>query len=194
MKSEDLRNKLSELGKSNLYFFCKFILGFDRLTPSFHRELCSVVEHTEYNKKLIIVPRGNYKSTVGTKARPIQKLVQDPNHRILITSATATNAQRFLRHIKAHFEQNAIFRWVYSEILPEINKTTWSNTEIIVRRTKSYPEPSIDTAGVGTAITGRHYDFIIKDDIVDDKNTNTPELLEDTIEWDASTLPLFDDP
>jgi predicted phage terminase large subunit-like protein len=34
----------------------------------------------------------------------------------------------------------------------------------------------------------------VKDDIVDDKNTNTPELIEDTIEWDASTIPLFDDP
>ena len=194
MHLEDLRLQLAELGKKNLFFLCKAILGYDRLSSTLHREVCWAIEHQDFSKRLIIIPRGHYKSTIATKGRSIQKLVKDPNERILITSATATNAQRFLRHIKAHFEHNSIFRWVYPEILPEFTKTTWSNTEIIVNRTKSFPEPSIDTAGVGTALTGRHYTTIIKDDIVDDKNTNTPELIKDTIEWDASTVPLFDDP
>lgn len=194
MDLEDLRLQLAKLGKKNLYFFCKAILGYDRLSSNLHREICWAVENDAFSKRLIIVPRGHYKSTIATKGRSIQKLAQDPNERILITSATATNAQRFLRHIKAHFEQNAIFRWVYPELIPEFTKTTWSNTEIIINRSKAFPEPSIDTAGVGTALTGRHYTTIIKDDIVDDKNTNTPQLITDTIEWDASTVPLFDDP
>jgi hypothetical protein len=47
---------------------------------------------------------------------------------------------------------------------------------------------------VGSALAGRHCTTFIKDDIVDDKNTNTQELIENTIEWDASTIPIFDVP
>jgi len=191
---EEFRLQLAEAGKKNLYFLCKGLLGYDRLTPTLHRELCWVIESPTYNKKLVMIPRGHYKSTIGTKGRSIQWVVQDPNERILIVSATTTNAERFLRHIKAQFEQNALFRWVYQEIIPEMNKTVWTNKEMIVKRTKAFPEPTMDTAGVGTALPGRHYTKIIKDDIVNDKNVNTPELIDQVIEWDASTIPLFDDP
>jgi phage terminase large subunit-like protein len=191
---EEFRLKLAELGKKNLYFLCKGLLGYDRLTPTLHRELCWVVENPAYSKKLVMIPRGHYKSTIGTKGRSLQWVVNDPNERILIVSATTTNAERFLRHIKSHFEQNELFRWVYREIIPQFNKTVWTNKEIIVKRTKAFPEPTMDTAGVGTALPGRHYTKIIKDDIVNDKNVNTPELIDQVIEWDASTIPLFDDP
>lgn len=194
MELEEFRLQLADLGRKDLYFFCKAILGFTRLSPDLHRELCWAVSTRQSNRKLIIIPRGHYKSTIATKGYAIQRLVQDPNERILISSATATNAERFLRHIKAQFEQNVLLKWLYPEIYPDFNKTTWSNKEIILRRSQAFPEPSVDTCGVGTAITGRHYTIQIKDDIVDDKNTNTPELIEGTIDWDASTIPLFDDP
>jgi len=112
----------------------------------------------------------------------------------LIVSATATNAERFLRQIEAQYEQNALFRWVYKEHIPEFNKTTWSKGEAIVKRTEHYPEPTYDTAGVGTALPSRHYTKILKDDICNDVNTNTQELIDQVIEWDAGTVPLFDDP
>lgn len=193
-KTDDLREQIAELGKRNLYFLCKVLLGYDRLTPTLHREICSMVEHPGYSRKLVLVPRGHFKSTIATKGRSIQWVLQNPNERVLIVSATATNAERFLRHIEAQFEQNALFRWVYPSILPEFSKTTWSTKEAIVKRTQHFPEPTFDTAGVGTALPSRHYTKIIKDDIVNDVNSNTQDLLDQVIEWDASTVPLFDDP
>jgi phage terminase large subunit-like protein len=193
-KIEDFRQRVAELGKRNLYFLCKVILGFDRLTPHLHREVCSVVEDPRFSRKLILIPRGHYKSTIATKGRSIQWVLKNPNERVLIVSATATNAERFLRQIEAQYEQNALFRWVYKEHIPEFNKTTWSKGEAIVKRTEHYPEPTYDTAGVGTALPSRHYTKILKDDICNDVNTNTQELIDQVIEWDAGTVPLFDDP
>jgi hypothetical protein len=191
---EDFRLQVADLGKKNLYFLCKYILGYDRLTPILHREVCSTIETPTHSRKLIMIPRGHYKSTIATKGRSIQWIAQNPNERVLIVSATATNAERFLRHIEAQFEQNALFRWVYREVIPEFAKTTWSTKEAIVKRTQHYPEPTFDTAGVGTALPSRHYTKIIKDDIVNDVNSNTQDLINQVIEWDAGTIPLFDDP
>lgn len=193
-KVEDFRQQIAELGKKNLYFLTKVLLGFDRLTPHLHQEVCKVIEHPAFSRKLVMIPRGHFKSTIGTKGRTIQWVVKNPNERVLIVSATATNAERFLRHIEAQFEQNALFRWTYPEVLPEFSKTTWSTKEAIVRRTEHYPEPTFDTAGVGTALPSRHYTKIVKDDIVNDVNSNTQDLIDQVIEWDASTVPLFDDP
>ena len=193
-KIEDFRQRVSELGKRNLYFLCKVILGYDRLTPHLHREVCAVIEDPRLSRKLVMIPRGHYKSTIATKGRSIQWVLKNPNERVLIVSATATNAERFLRQIEAQYEQNALFRWVYKEHIPEFNKTTWSKGEAIVKRTEHYPEPTYDTAGVGTALPSRHYTKIIKDDIVNDVNSNTQELIDQVIEWDAGTVPLFDDP
>ena len=193
-KVQDFRGELAELGRNNLYFLSKAILGYDRLTLHLHREICDVVENPNYLKKLLIVPRGHYKSTIGTKSRSIQWVLKNPNERVLIASATSTNAERFLRHIKAQFEQNRLFRWVYPEIIPDFAKTTWATREAIVARTQAFPEPSFDTAGVGSSLPSRHYTKIIKDDIVNDVNSNTPELIAKVIEWDANTVALFDEP
>lgn len=150
-RTDELREQIATLGKKNLYFLCKVLLGYDRLTPTLHREVCNMVEYPGYSRKLIMIPRGHFKSTIATKGRSIQWVLQNPNERVLIVSATATNAERFLRHIEAQFEQNALFRWVYPEILPELSKTTWSTKEAIVKRTQSFPEPTFDTAEIGRA-------------------------------------------
>ena len=197
---EDIRTQLASLGRSNLWFLCRGVLSHgvskdkNLLTPHLHKEVCAVVESDTHNRKLLLVPRGTLKTTIAAIGRPVQRLLQDPNRRILLSCNTMRNAQRRLRRIQRHFEVNPIFRWLYPEVIPEFDKVPWNANEMTVRRTTTLIEPTVDIAGVGTAVTGRHYDTIIKDDIVDDKNTNTPELIEDTIEWDASTIPLFDDP
>lgn len=199
-KLEDIRVQLANLGRTNLWFLCKGVLSHgispvkNLLTVGLHREMCAVVESTTHNRKLLLVPRGTLKTTVAGIGRPIQRLLQDPTRRILLACNTMRNAQRRLRRIQRHFEANPIFRWLYPEVVPDFDKVPWNANEMTVRRSATTVEPSVDIAGVGTAVTGRHYTDIVKDDIVDDKNTNTPELIEDTIEWDASTIPLFDDP
>ncbi len=193
-KLEDVRQKLAKLGRSNLFFFVRGILGYDKLTMTLHRELCSVVEHPAYSKKLIIIPRGMYKTTIANIGRALHRIVQDPNCRIIIACNTYNLARTRLRRIKGHIEGNPVFRWLYPEVIPDFGKTTWSADEIVVKRTTNAADPTIRIAGVGTALTGAHCTDFIKDDIVDDKNSRTPELIEQVVEWDATTVPIFDEP
>ncbi len=201
MNLEDARQALAELGRKNLNFLTRAILYPPRASskPPFvynnllHGELTSVLSDENYTKKLIMVPRGHYKTTL-VKAWAIQRVLVNPNERILFLSASDLNPKRTVQHIEATFEKNAIFRWLYPELIPNFNSTTWSKTEATIQRTQSFPEPTFDSAGIGTTLPGRHYSILIKDDIVNDKNSNNPELEEQIIEWDASTIPLFDSP
>ena len=198
---EDARIQLAELGKTNLAFLTEAILYPQRETahPPFvynhclHRELAYIIETDQFSRKLIMIPRGHYKTTFGN-ARAIQWTIQNPNNRILLVGATTTGPERRLRHIRSTYESNPLFRWLYPEIVADFNKLQWAATQATINRTQSFPEPTFDTAGVGTALPGRHYSKIIKDDIVNDKNSNSPELEDQVIEWDAGTIPLFDAP
>jgi hypothetical protein len=201
LNQEDVRQSLAELGKKNLFFLCSVVLYPPRASsrPPFvynddlHKELCAMLESSEHTKKLILVPRGHYKTTL-VKAWAIQRVLNNPNERILFLSASDLNPKRTIQHIENTFERNQLFRWLYPEIIPNFNKTTWSKTEATVQRSQSFPEPTFDSAGFGTGLPGRHYSILIKDDIVNDKNSNTPELEDQVIEWDSSTIPLFDSP
>ncbi len=191
---EEIRSKIAELGKSNLFFFCKGILGYGKLTPTLHRELCWVIETPSYNKKLVMIPRGMFKTTIATISRTLQRIVQEPTRRVIIACNTMRIAESRLRIIKSHIESNPIFRWLYPEILPDITKTKWTAHEIIVNRSQDFADPTVAIAGVGSALAGRHCTDFVKDDIVDDKNSATPELIQGVIEWDATTVPIFDVP
>ena len=189
---EEIRGKLADLGRTNLYFLCKGILGYKKLTPTLHRELCWVVESGAFSKKLVMIPRGMFKTTIANIGRALQKLTQDQNNRIIIACNTDRIAESRLRIIKSHIERNPLFRWLYPEIKPSREK--WTSHEILIERSGDFADSSISIVGVGSALAGRHCTTFIKDDIVDDKNTNTPELIQGVIEWDASTIPIFDVP
>ena len=95
---EDL---LRQKGKENLYIFNKFVLGVDTgnnkvpLAP-FHKELCKTVQDSKDKKKLILVPRMHLKSTLATVGYSVFRIINDPNIRILILSATYQNAVDFV--------------------------------------------------------------------------------------------------
>ena len=201
MTLEEVRTAFAELGRKNLYFLARAILYPPRISsrPPFtyndqlHREITGVLDDPGFSKKLILVPRGHFKTTL-VKAWAIQQAVRNPDERILFLSGASQHAERTVQHIETTFEKNALFRWLYPETIPNFNSTTWSKTQATIRRGQSFPEPTFDSAGIGTTLPGRHYSKIIKDDIVNDKNSNTPELEDQVIEWDASTVPLFDSP
>ena len=118
---ETIRQKLRKLSQENLYFLCKGILGYDRLLPSLHKEFCQVVTDTSYNRKMLLIPRGNYKTTIIT-GRAIQYLIRDCNERVAIFCNTVTTASRRLKRIQAHFENNVLLRWLFPELIPDFKK------------------------------------------------------------------------
>jgi len=160
----------------------KAIVGFHDLTPRLHAEMCSWIE-SPTRRKLGLVPRDHLKTSVWTIADTVRLIAADSNIRLLIANETATNASHFLRRIQAVFERAQLFRWLFPELIPEIGKTKWSESEMLVPRKKDFPESTVEVMGVGGAVVSRHYNRIKLDDLVGKEASESVEVMKKTIDW-----------
>lgn len=177
-------------GLEDLYFFDREILGYQQMAESPHRLMCDGCQHGS-RKQLDLWPRGHFKSSCITIGYAIQRIVQNPDIRILIGNVVLDTAKNFLREIKGQFEKNEEFRMLYGDFVNKDDK--WTETEIIVKsRTKTHKEPTITVAGVGKSLTGNHYDLILGDDIVNRDTVNTLEQIEKTRQWWADAMSLLE--
>ena len=111
----------AEQGSNDLFYFAKHILGYSLLSESVHQPLCDILSfrHVDYprKRKLILLPRDTFKSTIGTIALPIHLLTRSPNLSILIDCEVFGTAKGFLSEIKARLEEPA-FQARYGNWLP----------------------------------------------------------------------------
>lgn len=155
----------------------------------FHGEMCRFVEGEGFYK-LLLEPRGSLKSSCITIGYPLQRIVKDPNIRILIASEEFNTSKKFLAEIKGHVEHNATFQKLYGNLKSD---EKWSESEIIVKtRTRWRKEPTITCAGIDVTKVGLHYDLIIIDDPHSTKNITTREQLDKVLTWYKLVLSLLD--
>lgn len=175
-----------------LFDFCKDVLGYKDMN-GIHKDLCGFLEE-KWLFKLILMPRYSFKSTICTVGLSIWKLVKDHNTRILIYSDASTKAQGFLLSAKSHMEggvEKSIFSSIF-EWTPKDKMQKWNESQVVIKdRKTSYPEPSIDTGGIETSKVGMHYDLIIFDDIVSDKNITTKDQMDKVEECYRRSLSLL---
>jgi phage terminase large subunit-like protein len=168
-------NELKELCENDLYFLTKNILGYSELEEKPHLEICEFLEGPEL-KKLLLLPRGTFKTTIGTISRAIQRIIQNPDIRILIFSETYNQAKKFLSEIKQQLEGNKELIGLYGSFIKDPG---WKEEEITVRqRKKRFKEPTIMTGGVDVVRVGFHYDLIIIDDPHSQKNIATKDQID----------------
>lgn len=182
--SKEVVTELRERAKTDLYLFAKAILGYSDLTIRTHKDFCDWLV-SDSKRKLGLMPRGHFKSTLSSMADSIRRLAVNPNETILIVNESAENAEYMLAEIKEHFTNNAIFRAVYPDLIPkDFNKTVWSRKSILIPRpATALREPSIDTAGVGSKIVSRHYRLIKGDDLISDEAMFSPAVMGKAIKF-----------
>lgn len=149
----------------SLYFFLKVVLGNKDMTRSVHRPLCKLLEDGTKKNKLVVLPRGWFKTTLASIGYPIWRALRNPSIRILICQNTFTNAQAKLATIRQQFDTNGLLRALFPEVLPEPG-SRWRSDSLCLKRPQTYPEGTFECAGTGTQLTSRHYDLIIEDDTV----------------------------
>lgn len=165
-----------ELYRSSLFATAKFLLGYQLMVPHAHGKLVAALE-SDTRRKLIVMPRGTFKTSITSVAYPIWLLMRNPNLRILIDSEIYTNSKNILREIKAHIKSRP-----FIELFGDWEGDTWAEGEIIIApRTVIKKEPSIACSGIGAGKTGQHYDVIIADDMNSPKNSSTPEGCEKVV-------------
>lgn len=185
MEDELMRDMIimsRELAEDDFWFFVNEILGVKNLNREFHGGLCDFMTK-EWERKLILAPRGHLKSTLCTVYYALWRIIKNPNVRILIANYKSSLAQALLYQIRNEMLRNELFGLHYKHLVPNMKEVKWNESQITVARTGNPKEATIEIAGVGTEITGRHYDVIICDDVVGPENITTKEQLDKVLQW-----------
>lgn len=206
---DDLRIQLRKQAEDSLYFFCKAVLGFKDLSPDLHMRLCTFLEKKSFAKnsdelekfdKLVELSRGHLKTTICTVGYTLWRLCRNRNIRILLVMNTATNASQKLGEISGHIESNGMLRKLFPEIIPDFKKVKWTSEAIEIARDKILPEATVEAIGVGGKVVSRHYDLIIKDDMVSIESGSDEDIrvlsdqIQKAINWHQYSVSLFISP
>lgn len=168
--------------QSDYYLYAKYGLGYRDVNWHTHGESIEVLE-CDAGRKVLVLPRGTFKSSLGCVGYPMWRLEKDPDLTILLDSELFTNSKNFLREIKAHYASNN-----YIEIFGNRIGEKWGESEITVAHRSSTTmrgrrkEASITVGAIGTTKVGQHYDLIIGDDYNSPKNSNDPEKCQKVID------------
>jgi hypothetical protein len=211
--------RLNALG--SLFYFSRVVLGHTRLSVrpnSLHRYMCSELERDEFHLAMEI-PRDHFKSTICTVSAPMWWALHFSAHdedlmmmlgyseewirwmhrahysstRTLIASEVIGNARKQGSKIEAHYKSNAMFRFLFKEILPR-GTERWNQDSFCHNRLDGihHGEGTYDLIGVKGALQSRHYDRMVEDDLVGEKAINSDLVMEATIEWHRKLAGAFD--
>jgi hypothetical protein len=177
--------------RTDLKYLCKTILGMEDWQDGLHDQLAAFLEDPA-EKKLILVPRGHFKSSIVTVGWSIQQVLRDANTRILITNAVWDLARKFLREISGLLTDKSLLPEIFGRFDGPGSKFTQDEITVAQRTRGTIKEATLTTAGVETALTGGHYDIILHDDLVEENNIGTKEQIQKIIRFYQNSLDLLD--
>jgi len=198
------------LAERKLYVFSKTILGMDRFTDHLHKEVCEHIQSCPPFRKLILLPRDCFKTTMVSKCLPLHMFIQqsDTNMyfpgklgaetKILLACETIDRGKKHITWIEAHLEKNELLKAFWPNICweaPRRDARAWNATEFFLPRKleAEQSDPSMQTVGVGGAITGAHVDAIIDDDLITFEAMNSPAAMLEAIQWQTLSRSLLED-
>lgn len=156
--------------KASLYLTTKFLLGYSDVTWRTHGAIFQALEAST-RRKLIVLPRGSFKSSICSVSYPLWLLLRDPNLRVLLDSEIYSNSKNLLREIRQHLERPELVR-----LFGVFESDPWNEGEVtIAQRTIIRKEASLTASGIGAEKTGQHYDVIVADDLNSPSNSGTIE-------------------
>lgn len=172
---------------TNFKAFAEDVLGLR--IKWFHEEW---IEHFEDNDKfLLLAPRGSGKSTI-VSSYIIWKIIQNPDIRILLVSTNQNMASDIMSTVRHSFEKNTKLKDVFGKFSNAKGNGTWSTNAINVKKRSKkslmHREKTLLACGVGGRFLGSHFDLIILDDIVDEKNCSTEGQRAKLRDWYSKVL------
>lgn len=191
---KELRRTYRQLAKDSLYFYTKAVLGYPDLTQHFHKPYADFLQDLSKRKVMDLMPRGVFKTTIGTIGFAPWYLMNYPNDFVLIANQTANNAQRMLWEIAQHYEGgNNMVNWLFPEFIrPGDRWKPWNSEQVTFpARTVQRGTPSITALGVGAKAESQHYHLIINDDLIGQKAMESNQEMQTAIAWHDYSVSLF---
>lgn len=156
--------------------YCQSLVHWD---PTPDPEIVGVFR---FKGKLVLWPRGSFKSQVFNVGQAAWLIAQDPNIRILVCSETGKQAIKFVKETMKIVESE----W-FKELFGDHTQGEWKpgagQFTSSLRDRKGVKDPTLCASGVGEVQTGAHWDFIFMDDICSQENTKTPDSIEALWNW-----------
>lgn len=193
---------LQEKAKDDFYLFSKFVCKHSLLEEKPHREIADMLtknpDLTEWakmtregrsknavSKKLLMVPRGCFKTTMAGIDLPLWLSWHDPNIRIMLDSESMQTSKKFIGEMQGILN-DSLFQAIVCDdkgdplLTPDKNTAGGLTEKSLIWKHRTIPakEPSIFATGADTAVTGLHPDIIIMDDLVSERNVTTKEQIE----------------
>lgn len=186
------------------------------MVPHVHGDLCEFQTQARYGRfRQACVPRSWFKTWVCTVGKAIWLSLPDelglysniyphkgPNCRILIASNVITNAEKMINKIKAEWMNNPRLKEAFPELIPDFNKTRWSDSCAEIKRPGKYTEGTYTAVGVGGSVISQHFDHIAEDDLIYAKKDDftgselmpSQEDIDNAIGWHKLTFSLLSNP
>lgn len=174
-----IRHLVIELGRFDV--LAREVLGL-KVAPHHLELLRHQATYPDANMQLAF--RGAGKTTTATEVYAIGLWLQDPERRLLLASRSGDNAADMGHEIKG-FLENATF----VEVFGDLRTGDWQDGSFTIATKKRVTkEPSFTAVGVESAVVSKHYDVILCDDLVDEKNAATPTVRQKTHTFFYKTL------
>lgn len=195
----ELKRIYRDLSLRSLYFFAKCVLRYRDMTVNTHMEFCRMIQDDSIRKFLGLVPRGCFKTSIGTISYPIWCLLRDPNDTILIANQIAKNAELMLLEIEGHVDgSNPMMNWLFPERIKASDKHKPFNQQMMnipgPGRDRNNRNPSIVAIGVGGRAESLHFRRVVNDDLVGEKARDSEIEMLTAIAWHDYAVSLMIEP
>lgn len=199
------RTRIQERDKAeeSLFYLCKNVLDYSDMEEGFHGEVCEWFQKwPEINGKNAryrgtLLPRGHFKTTVGTVGSTIHEWLIDPQMNVLNVHYKLDQTMANLAEIKNHLEHNDYLRFIAPDICyknPTKDSPLWLADRIMIKRPKYHRVPSFVAASQDASVVGLHFDLFKVDDLVVEESVTTDFQRAKAIEWLRSALGLRRNP
>ena len=203
LESEESRRLfVSEIFKRDFSSFV-YLLGYRDL-GAFHKDELKRIGGFRYlesrqTRRLWLWARGFFKTSLITEAHTLWLIVNNPDIRVLIVSYSLEVAKKPLGAIRQQLIGNEEFRYFFQEFCPKPNKEgkiEFGTTEAftVPNRSKGLKEPTLMCAGIGTNITGLHFDVMKIDDLVNKDSVTNDTQIQSSKDYYSLLRPIFDNP
>lgn len=175
-----------ELCKVDLYFLCRWVLNYKDMETltDLHYSMCDILDKDPF-RYLILMFRDSFKTSIAI-GKVIQWLIRDPSAQIGVGSDIPDRAIERVRSLKTTLETNVLLQDLFPEVFykdPQTESDLWRESGLNIRKppssntTGGFRKPSVSAFGLFPLPTGSHYSHVWLDDIENESNTNTEDLV-----------------
>ncbi len=159
---------IAEYGRRHPLFFAKYIVGFKEVHMERHKSIEDLLLSPRM-RKMYLVPRSSFKTSIISISDPIRELTIDPDLRFLIDSENSLNSVDIVKQIGRTIETKSVLFSLYG-IEPG---DEWSDKKKSIKKKSIKKEATFSVSGVTSEKTSQHYDRIKQDDLVARRNIKT---------------------